>query len=161
MWLEIIEGLLRLMFLHAWPAVVFWEKNGIPFEIAFFVLISYWTFWLILIYYKLNNWLIKLSRKWRPLEIFITTTKRETDKMIKNIPRWKFQKKLINWLVSKGKTITLILTFVPWIIILPTATIIAARLMKIPRAFPVLLAGGIFRAFILCLTVFYGFSALL
>ena len=159
MWLEIIEGLLILIFLHAWPAVIFWEKNGIPFEITFFILISYWIFWLIIIYYGLNYVLIELSQKWRPFKIFITTTKQETSEILKNIPKWKFQKRLINWLISKGETITLILAFVPWIFILPSATTIAARLMKIPYAFPVLFVASVFRAFVLCLTV-YGFSVL-
>ncbi len=159
MLLEIIEGLLIMIFLHAWPAVIFWEEKGVTFEIAFFLLISYWIFWLFLIYYGLNYRLMKISRKWRSLEIFITATRQEADEMIKNIPDWRFQKRLTDWLLSKGETITLALTFIPWIIILPTATIIAARLMKIPRAFPVLFAGIIFRAFILCLTV-YGFGIL-
>ena len=168
MWIEVIEGLLRLI-INLWWGVIFWEKTGIPFELAFFLVTSYGIFWLIFTYCQLTNWFIeiynwlaKFLRKWMDLDLenLIKKTKEQLSEIIRTNPsKYQFQEKLINWLTSKGEKMTLGLTFVPWVPILPTATTIAARLMKIPYAFPVLFAGSVFRAFVLCLTV-YGFSAL-
>lgn len=144
MWWEIIEGLLMLVFIHPWATLMFWEKTGFPFWFTFSILTIHGFFCLILLYFgtgRLNAVLTEKIRK--PIDEI-------TQIIFKN---YKPKKTLVNWLLSKGKGITLILNFAPWVL-LPTATIIAARLMKIHHAFPILFAGNIFRNLIFCLAVY-------
>jgi|GEM_PF-5795772 len=154
---------LGLMILNGWAAVIYWNLQGIPFWQATISLTTYWSITLIFTYWITNPIILFLKKifyflkKWEPLGVLI-------DKILKKIKGFglniEIKEKTINWLIKRKGIVIGILTFIPYIPELPTATIIAARIVKMKYGLAILLAGNAFRVFILCYTVYWGINLL-
>ena len=148
-----------LMVLNGWAAVIYWKIQGIPFWQATVILTIYWSFTLLLTY-QLTGGAIGLLKKWEPFRV-LTERISEKTKKIKRINSIKEKReKAINWLIKRSGLVISILTFIPLVPELPTATIIAARVIKMKGALIILLLGNAFRVFVLCYAVYWSISFL-
>lgn len=140
------------MVINGWAAVIYWRTQGISFQSAFLLLTFYWSFTLILTYYgtDLATYLLK---KLEPFKVLIEISK-EVIRVYSCNPVYKKRKKVINWLSQKKAKIVFSLAFIP-LPELPTATIVAARVMKLKYALFILLLGNAFRVLVMCSFVYF------
>jgi len=143
------------MVLNGWAAVIYWRVHGVPFWIATLMLTAYWSLTLALTYFG-TGWSIKALKKWGPSKTLIEKWK-EINRIYKANPLPRRSERLVRWLSRKKGWIVFSLTFIPYVPELPTATIVAARTMKLRYALPILLIGNAFRVLILCCTVYLTF----
>ena len=153
MLLEII-GII-LMVLNGWAAVIYWRVHGVSFWLATLMLTAYWSLTLTLTYFG-TGWLIKVLKKWGLSKSLIEKLK-EINRIYRANPLSRRNGRLARWLSQKKGWIVFSLTFVPYVPELPTATIVAAKAMKLRHALPILLIGNAFRVLILCCTVYLTF----
>ena len=140
------------MILNGWAATIYWRIHGVPLWTATLMLTAYWSLTLVLTYFG-TGWVIKVLKKWGPSENLIERLK-ETNRIYKTNPLYRKNRRLVKWLSRKKGWIVFSLTFIPYVPELPTATIVAARAMKLRHALPILLIGNAFRVSILCCTVY-------
>ncbi len=155
---KLIAGFLPLFF-NGWGGVTTYRLLGVPFHITLAFITLYWSGTLLLTYYG-TDWATKRMIKWKSVNSLIKILRKWWGKVMRNL---KFRKRLtergVFWLINQKKWVTLVLTFVP-LPQLPTITIIAARLMKIRYALPILLLGNVFRTFVLVAIIYQLFPAL-
>ncbi|HDJ30585.1 MAG TPA: hypothetical protein ENF31_01340 [bacterium] len=150
---RLIAGFVLLCF-NGIGGVTAYRLLGIPFHITFFIVTVYWSCTLLLTYYG-TGWIAKRIRKWKYINILISSaTGWWRQKMVLLQSQERLREKCILWLVKQKEWVVMVLTFVPLIPELPTITIIAARLMKIKYALPILLTGNLFRTFVLVATIY-------
>lgn len=149
---EILRGLL-LTFINVWLGVGYCERTGIGFWTTFSILTFHATLWLFINYYGIGYLLVRSFEKWG-LFRFLSEKIIHIKKTTRNDSR---QGRIVNWLVLKGKATTLALGFVPIIPFLPSATIIAARLIGIKPipGLPIFFISILVRVFVLCCAVFF------
>lgn len=156
---KLITGFLPFFF-NGLGGVTTYRLLGVPFHITLAFVVIYWSGTLLLTYYG-TGWIAKRVARRESINNLIKTLKKWWGKATKTL---KFQRKLtergVFWLINQKNWITLALSFMPYIPQLPTMTIIAARLMKIRRALPILLIGNAFRTFILVVTIYKLFPTL-
>lgn len=139
-----------LMVLNGWAAVIYWRIQGVSFELAFLMLTVYWSFTLLLTYFG-TGWIIDILKKWsltKELSIKIAEFRKIN-------PLYNQREGIIDWLTRRKTSIILILAFIPCIPEIPTLVIIATRIIKIKHGLSILLAGNIFRVFVLCYAVYF------
>lgn len=147
------------MVINGWAAAIYWKLQGIPFWQATVTLTIYWSFTLLLTY-QLTGGAIGLLKKWEPFKVLLEKIS-EKIKKIKWLDSIKEKReKMINWLIKRSGLAISILTFIPLLPELPTATIIAARTIKMKGALIILLLGNAFRVFVLCYAVYWGLGFL-
>jgi len=139
-----------LMVLNGWAAVIYWRIQGVSFELAFLMLTVYWSFTLLLTYFG-TGWIIDILKKWsltKELSIKIAEFRKMN-------PLYNRRDGIIDWLTRRKTSIIFILAFIPCIPEIPTLVIIATRIIKIKHGLSILLAGNIFRVFVLCYAVYF------
>lgn len=156
---KLLTGFLPLFF-SGLGGVTTYRLLGVPFYITLAFLTLYWSGTLLLTYY-LGGEMAKGIIEWESVNSLIKIFKRWREKATRTL---KFRRRLIErgilWLINQKNWVTLALSFIPYVPQLPTMTIIAARLMKIRRALPILLIGNAFRTFILVVTIYQLFPTL-
>lgn len=156
---KLIAGFLPFFF-NGLGGVTTYRLLGVPFHTTLAFVTLYWSGTLLLTYYG-TGWIAERTTKWESINSLIKILKKWWRKVIRTL---KFRKRLIErgvfWLINQKKWVTLALSFIPYVPQLPTITIIAARLMKIRYALPILLLGNAFRTFILIATIYQLFPAL-
>jgi hypothetical protein len=139
-----------LMVLNGWTAVIYWRIQGVSFELAFLMLTVYWSFTLLLTYFG-TGCIIDILEKWfltEELSIKIVKFRKIT-------PFYNQRDRIVDWLTRQKISIIFILAFIPCIPEIPTLVIIATRIIKIKYGLLILLAGNIFRVFVLCYAVYF------
>jgi hypothetical protein len=148
-----------LLFLNGFGGITAYRLLGVPFHITLSFTIIYWTGTLIITYYG-TDWAIRKMIRWKSINCLIKILNRWWKKVKSNLRFGeKTKEKGVFWLVNQKNWVTLTLNFIP-LPQLPTITIIAARLLKIKKALPILFLGNIFRAFILTAIAYQLFPAL-
>ena len=148
-----------LMVLNGWAAAIYWKIQGIPFWQATATLTIYWSFTLFFTYQG-TGFAINRLKKWEPFRVLLEriSEKAKKNKRLSSIKEKR--EKMINWLIERSGLAISILTFIPLLPELPTATIIAARAIKMKGALIILLLGNAFRVFVLCYAVYWGLGFL-
>ena len=156
---KLIAGFLPLFF-NGWGGVTTYRFLGVPFYITLTLITLYWSGTLLLTYYG-TGWVTRRMTKRKSINSLIKILRKWWGKVMRNP---KFRKRLtekgVFWLINQKKWVVLALTFIPYVPQLPTITIIAARLMKIKHALPILLLGNAFRTFVLVATIYQLFPIL-
>jgi len=156
---KLIAGFLPFIF-NGWGGITTYRFLGVPFYITLSFVVLYWSGTLLLTYYG-TGWIAKRTMEWKNINNLIGILKKWWKRAVRIL---KFRKRLVEksvfWLINQKKWVTIALTFVPYVPQLPTATIIAAKLMKIKYALPILLLGNAFRSLILVATIYQLFPVL-
>lgn len=156
---KLITGFLPLFF-NGWSGVTTYRFLGVPFHITLALITLYWSGTLLLTYYG-TGWITKRMTEWKSINSLIKILKKWWKKAIRvQKIRKRLTERGVFWLINQKKWVVLVLTFIPYVPQLPTITIIAARLMKIKHALPILLLGNAFRTFILVATIYQLFPTL-
>lgn len=139
--------------------IPFYEKAGVSFFTAFSVLVLWSVFVVFFVYCGIGsaiNSFVGFLKKNRFLEVLDKETKNRLVPGIKVFfTKHRFQERLINWLMLKGKLATLLFAFIPWPWpLINGAPIIAAKLLKIKYGLCMLLIAALFKSFIVCFAVY-------
>jgi hypothetical protein len=143
--MTLLGGFLLLV-AGGWGGVIFFAIRGIPFWFTFLLLGIYGTIIIFVIFY-ITDWVIKQLQGWPVTRNLIRIGNR-----VNNV---SLSQKTKSWLTKRKEWIVLGLNFVPYVPILPVATIAAARIMQIKYALPILIFGNLIRSLALCLIVYY------
>ena len=158
MWKIILSGL-PICFVNDIAGVVFYHLSGIPLIITVGIITVKWSLFLLLIFYGIEYVAIYLKR-WRAAKAIIALIEKVSVEINGNTVeiygkrKRKTRRKLTGWFVERKEWIVLSAGFIPYVPILPTAVIIAVRLMRIRYGLFFLLLGNAFKATAFCLAIY-------
>ena len=153
---EQIVGSLTIPFNTILAASLFWKG-----ETFFWITVSAivgWTSLTLVITYFGTEWIKKWVKNQRFLKDAYNRIYALYSQNGFKIRNDKKQKQINNWLVKRKDWIVIVLGFVPFVPWLPTGVIVTTKILGIKNGLMHLLLGNFFRNWIVCFSVYQGFS---
>jgi len=125
--------------------------SRIPFWIVVAIAFAKSLLFMVCLFYG-TTWVVERIRIWRFSNLLLSGWQGMQKRLVNNNlrPDKHLAKKILTWLLQERQWIVILASFVPVVPFLPTASIIAIRVMRVKWGLPILILGIIFKSIIFC-----------
>lgn len=154
MWRIVLEGL-PIFWSNDLAGLILYYLKGVPFWILILLTIVKWSIFVLLAFYG-TGWIFRRIEKFPRTKLFIERASQRINGLSQRIyhrDKENLHNKSVVWLLERKEWIVVLLAFVPYVPVIPTAVIVVVRLMKIKHGLFFLLLGSALKATVFCLTI--------
>jgi len=156
---KIIWAGLPLLLINDWMGLSFYHAMSVPLWLMAAIDTIKGIVFLLLVFFG-TGWIVTLLGKCGLVKaifdkiIYLISQAGENSYRTR---RRKFNEKAVHWFLIRKEWMVLTAAFVPWVPVLSTIVIVAVRLMRIRHGLLFLLLATVFKALVLCWTIYYLF----